>query len=299
MSDMAGSTSSPTSPELTVIVTTRNRADVLDETLGAIAKQTWDGEWELLVLDNGSTDGTPETLQRWLDRMPVPMRIVTAGERNNASYSRNTAVANTTARSVAFIDDDDVVGAGWVAAIGDALRTYPMLGSRFDYHLLNDHQLAERRHFQTKELGRFHDAVVVNGGGMACHRELWNAVGGSNEEFRTGQDIDFSLRVAMRGDVIPHFCEDAVYHMRLRDGLGAAFRQGRNFGRAWVHLYSVHGGSFGASRDDERPWTRRWLALVLRLRNLRTRSQRLSWCFDVGHNYGRLLGSVRHRTWCP
>ncbi len=285
--------------ELTVVVTAHNRADVIDETLASIAEQRWDGDWDLLLLDNDSTDATPEILHRWADEMPVPTRVVAATERHNPSYARNTAVAATDAASVAFVDDDDVIGEGWVAAIGDALRTHELVASRHDYRRLNDPAQIKDRVNQTTALSTFHGTPVVSGGGLGCRRSLWNAVGGSNEAFRTGQDIDFALRVAAHGDVEPVLVDDAEYSVRLRSAAAKAFGQGERMGRAEVRLRAAHTPDAALAADAGRRWARRWLALALRIRGLGSEANRRRWAFDVGHEIGRLRGMVVHRTWAP
>ena len=64
--------------DLTVVVPTHNRADLIEETLAALAEQEWaGGRWDIVLVDNDSTDATPEILERWAERMPVPTRIVT------------------------------------------------------------------------------------------------------------------------------------------------------------------------------------------------------------------------------
>ena len=68
--------------------------------------------------------------------------LVSATDRHTPSYSRNVGVAETDATSIAFIDDDDVIGDGWVAAIGSALREHQLVGSRFEYHALNEPTVA-------------------------------------------------------------------------------------------------------------------------------------------------------------
>ena len=124
--------------ELAVVVTTYNRALLLDEVLACLAKQTWlDGSWEIVVVDNNSTDETSEVLRGWEADMPVQFSAITAADRQGPSYARNVGAASTQAVSVAFVDDDDLVGDGWVAAIGTSLREHSIVGSKFDHYALN------------------------------------------------------------------------------------------------------------------------------------------------------------------
>lgn len=288
-----------TTPELTLAITTRDRIDLIDETLAAVADQTWDGDWDVLVIDNGSSDGTADRVRSWLDRMPVPARLVTADERHNPSYSRNAAVANTEARSVAFVDDDDVIGDGWVAAIGDALREHEFVGSRMEYRRLNRGALADAVPFQSARLGRHFGVPIVDSAGSGCRRTLWARVGGSDEAFRNSQDVDFSLRVAQHTDVTPHFCEDAVYHARRRAGFVSSYRRGVRRGRAEVQLHETHGARIGANADNLVIAVARWVRLAGQSTWLFSTSRRMIWAENAGRRVGRLRGSIDRRVWFP
>lgn len=189
-------------PELTVIVTAHNRADVVGDTLAALADQQWDdGTWDIIIVDNDSTDDTVAIAETWLPKMQASARILHATERHNPSYARNTAVANTGATNVAFIDDDDMVGAGWVAAIGAALRIHEFVASRSEYDELNPPGLAATGSFQVERLGKHFGADIVDSAGSGLRREHWIALGGSNEVFRNAEDTDFALRKIGRAHV--------------------------------------------------------------------------------------------------
>lgn len=285
--------------ELTVVVTTRNRGHLIGDTLAALRDQAWDGAWDVVVVDNGSTDDTPAIVRAALADLPVPARLIVAAERHNPSYSRNAGVAATTATSVAFVDDDDEITPGWVAAIGHALREHQFVGSRMDYLKLNGPQLGATTTFQTERLGKHFDAPIVDSAGSGCRRALWAAVGGSNESYRNGQDVDFSLRVARHGEVVPHFCADALYHARLRGSTRGAFSRGRRRGRSEVRLFREHGAAFGARPDPIWIAVGRWARLVVRLPHLAAAGRRVVWFEDAGRRVGRLGACIRDRTWYP
>lgn len=286
--------------ELTVIVTTHNRADQLDAALAAIADQSWnDGTWDVVVVDNGSADETPALLHDWVGRMPVPLRIVTAADRYGPSYARNTGVEHTDATSVAFVDDDDLVGPGWVAAIGTALRDHALVGSRYEYDRLNRTELAAANDFQTEGLATTADTPVVSGGGLGCRRELWLRVDGSDESLRIGEDIDFSLRASRTADVTAAFVEDATYHIRLHEGAAAAIRRGRLHGKAAAHLHRRHGLDHGDRPDPPGLLAKVWMGYVLRLPTLTTVERRTVYAEQLGRRIGRLEGSLRERVWYP
>lgn len=288
-----------TAPDLSVIITTHNRADDVAEALASLSTQVWaTGSWDVIVVDNASTDETPAVLREWQGRLPVDCTIVHANEGRGPSYARNTGVRHSSARSVAFVDDDDLVAPGWVAAIGTALEEEALVGSRFDHHRLNPAALADHTMVQVDRLGDAYGASAASGGGLGCRRELWERLGGSDESLRYGEDIDFSLRAAALG-APAGFCADAIYQPRLSDGVRAAFRRGWAHGRASVGLFVRHGRANGATPDPASLLVRVWVGFVVRLPSLRDEPRRLVYSEQLGRRLGRLNESARRRVWYP
>src|SRR6266508_28055 len=102
------------SPLLSVVLCTFNRADVVVRTLDAVLAQ--EGiDFEVVVVDDGSTDATPETLAAVAerDRRVRPVRQANAG----LSVARNTGLAAAAGAWVVFLDDDDLPDPGWLATL--------------------------------------------------------------------------------------------------------------------------------------------------------------------------------------
>jgi glycosyltransferase involved in cell wall biosynthesis len=287
--------------ELSVILPTRNGERFIEEQLEALSRQAWDARWEIVLLNNGSTDSTRELLEHWTRRMPVETTIVDADEYLSLAYARNAGVAAASGTSVAFCDDDDVVCDGWVGAIGEALRRSPFVASSFEYQRLNDPVTAAvRGSFQTDQLGVVMGVEVASGGGAGCHREAWERVGGNSLSFfHSGEDIDFSLRLTRELGISPVLVTAAVYHVRLRSGAGRAFTQGVRFARAAVSLYKLHGAALGAKPEPARHILRRWAGLVARLPGVVEKHRRSKWFWQLGYRLGRLRGSFTERVWYP
>src|SRR5438132_11339274 len=73
---------------LSVVIPCLNSADQLPVQLWALAREKWQGWWEVVISDNGSTDGTREVAERFKDRLPR-LLVVDASDRRGASYARN------------------------------------------------------------------------------------------------------------------------------------------------------------------------------------------------------------------
>jgi glycosyltransferase involved in cell wall biosynthesis len=119
---------------VTVIVCTWNRAGLLARTLGRMRGLTVpsDCEWELLVVDNASTDATAEVLAGLAGRLPLRVeREPVLG----LARARNRAVVAARGSLLLFTDDDTFVDAGWLAAYAGAAARFPeavYFGGRID-----------------------------------------------------------------------------------------------------------------------------------------------------------------------
>lgn len=109
-------------PQFTVAVCTRNRWTRLQVTLACLCRQSWPGRWELLVVDNASSDRTAQELDGLLRTFPVPARALVEPVVGIAA-ARNRALAAARAPWLLFLDDDTSCGPGWLAAYARALRT--------------------------------------------------------------------------------------------------------------------------------------------------------------------------------
>lgn len=108
--------------DVSIAICTYNRAGLLDETLARIATQRIpDGvSWEVLVIDNGSTDATSRVIDRHRAGLPLRSFFEPAP---GVSHARNRAMLEARGDLLLCTDDDVRVGPGWVeAAIGAAAR---------------------------------------------------------------------------------------------------------------------------------------------------------------------------------
>lgn len=108
-------------PLISVIVCTRNRAELLARALASVTDQEFPhDDYEILVVDNGSTDRTPEVAAQFRGRAEI--RCLRE-ERVGLCIARNTGWQAASGRYVAFFDDDAIAMPGWLAAIRDGFGT--------------------------------------------------------------------------------------------------------------------------------------------------------------------------------
>ena len=109
---------------LTVLICTWNRSALLEETLGSLATMDVAStiRWEVVVVDNNSTDDTRQVVQQAARAFPAPVRYVFE-PRQGKSTAMNAGLGASNAPIVAFTDDDVLVSRDWLTAISDAFRT--------------------------------------------------------------------------------------------------------------------------------------------------------------------------------
>jgi glucosyl-dolichyl phosphate glucuronosyltransferase len=103
-------------PRITVAVITYNRSRFLKETLAGLVKQDFpSGQWELLVVDNNSSDDTAEIVASFMSTAPFPRRIVET--RQGLDHGRNRAVNEARGEVIVLADDDILMGPDWLTLL--------------------------------------------------------------------------------------------------------------------------------------------------------------------------------------
>lgn len=238
--------------KVSVIICTRNRANYLPECLSSIASQKAASSFEVIVVDNNSTDGTPALLREWC-RNDSRFRS-TREDRLGLSRAKNAGIALARGNLLIFTDDDVVVEPHW-------LETYNEFFARqMDRRVIAGGPIIPI----PADLGDwpmwFHRRALCNVGLLDYESErplekweyLWGAnmaiprwvisdfgpwddsVGRRGEERGTFEDIEYQDRVRI-GGVSTWFCPDAVVHHRVdrrtvtpRGVVSKAFARGRN-----------------------------------------------------------------------
>jgi glycosyltransferase involved in cell wall biosynthesis len=284
-------------PELTIILPVYNGAAHIADQLDALVDQSWSPRWEVLVVDNGSTDLTRVIVEQYVTRHPELIRVTDAPDAHNLAYVRNVGVRAALGTAVAFCDDDDLVGEAWVSAMGDALRDHALVGSHMEYRRLSSEPaLSDRAEFQSNGIESVFGIPVVNGV-SGVQRSLWDALGGNDETLHaTGEDFDFAMRAHLHRGVEPHFAPDAIYHVRRRSSRKATFRQARRYGRAMAFLYARHARGQVGHRNSSKSAVWAWLWIGLHINEAFDTNRSVRWAWRAGTRLGRLEGSVRHRV---
>ena len=101
-------------PMVSVVIPTYNRKDMLKECLESLFNQTYPKErYEIIVVNDGSTDGTEEVLNEYAKKAPCAFKWFTQ-QNKGPCVARNLGVKNARGEIICFIDDDCVAEKKWI-----------------------------------------------------------------------------------------------------------------------------------------------------------------------------------------
>jgi len=216
-------------PRISVAVCTYNGSRTLDETLAALEVLDYP-DYEVIVINDGSTDDSPEIASRRRCRL-------VSTENRGLSHARNLALEQSTGSIVAYIDDDAYPDPHWLrylalaflqsdhAAIGGPNLAPPGDGWIADC-------VANAPGNPVHVLISDREAEHIPGCNMAFRKSALEAVGGFDPQFRVaGDDVDLCWRLTDAGFTLGFSSAAMVWHHR-RNSIRAFWRQQRGYGRA-------------------------------------------------------------------
>lgn len=283
--------------ELSVIIPCYNGEDTLSNQLSALENQQWDAPWEVVVVDNRSTDDSRAVVRQFQERMPN-LRLVDGFGQQGQPYALNTGVAAARSDAVAFCDVDDVVGEGWVAAMGEALKRHDFVAARFDFEKLNPPWTVKYRpNPQNKGIQQYNNPPYLphaGGGSLGVKRHIFERAGGFDDAFPALHDTDFCWKVQRLGVPLV-FVPEAVLHVRLRDTLDGLFKQAMAYGEFNVKLYAKY-HRLDMPKLSWRPGARSWKRILRGLPRWRHPELRPQVVRGLGWRLGRFKGCIKYRT---
>lgn len=286
--------------ELSVILPSHNGEKTIGAQLEALARQQWPGEWELVFVDNRSTDGTRAMVEAYRDRLPS-LSVISAEEKSGIAYALNCGIAASRGTSILICNDDDEVAPGWLAAMGDALRVHEVVAGSLEQERLNENwMIGVRGRPQSDRLpewGFLPYLPFAFAASIGVRRSLHDAIGGFDEDIApAAEDMDYCWRLQLAGAEI-HFVPNAVTHYRMRSDLPGLWRQAYNYGVGNVLVYRKH-RALGLAPAPH-PWrvgVRAWLGLGKRLLLAWSKARFALFVWHLGLRMGMLRASVQHRV---
>lgn len=243
-----------TTPEISVIICTYNRSDKLPGVFDDLKKQVFTDQnfvWELVLVDNNSTDQTREVAESYRDKKELCIQYVFE-PRQGKSFALNTGIKAAKGETLVFTDDDVLLNKHWLSSVYKAVTRYPyncfggkvlpvMEGSLPKWLSVDDRKyriyggpiVSHDRGNQIKEYDE--TMWVPIGSNMVIRKKLFEKYGYFNtrlgfyskETLIYGEDSEIMFRFKNGGEAILYFPEALVHHPAPAD------RMKKSYFRKW------------------------------------------------------------------
>jgi glycosyltransferase involved in cell wall biosynthesis len=193
--------------KVTVIIPTFNRGYSLAESVQSVLDQNFT-DYDLIVVDDGSTDNTPEILRQFTGVQQIRLE-----ENRGVSYARNQGISQAKGEWVAFLDSDDLWKKNKLSTQMEWIENHP------DHKAIYTDEIWIRNGVRVNAMNKHRKysgdifryclpLCIVSPSSVLLHADLLKEVGGFDESMPVCEDYDLWLRIAKR---IPfHFIEEKL-----------------------------------------------------------------------------------------
>ncbi len=284
-------------PTLSVIVPVYNAEHTIERQLKALKNQNFDEIFEVIIVDNRSTDKTLEVASEFIRTAPN-FRCVSANLKQGVSYARNTGFAKSRAQKVVFCDADDVVDANWLFELNESFVSgYKIVGGTLEYVTYDG------RHFKTVDMPFQNGEDLLSPAGANCGvtKEVFLELGGFDENLVLGgEDSEFFWRAKILGYELGFNTSAKISYFQRKNMLATA-KQFAKFGKSQWEIARKFNFEYGLTPNSLRALLIFFVDMVTIFNFLvlspRARFNKAS---RLGRNWGVLQGCLanylRNRT---
>ncbi len=258
--------------ELSIIISTYNRAQSLLRTLNSVAEQSVEpAKWECVVVNNASTDNTEEVCSQFIAEHPtLNIRLVTE-PKQGLSHARNCGVHASKGTYVVFIDDDETVSSDFVEAYIELFATHSAFaaagavvpcyeGGRPKWMSKYPEQMIANPIDLGDSICTIPSDITPAGGNMAFNREVFTlygdfdtALGRNGKKLLGGEENDMFARIRALGERVYYTPRAKVYHHISADKLTPEYFESLAYGVGQSkRLRAEKEGSLKFLYEDER-----------------------------------------------
>lgn len=238
---------------ISVVVAVRNEKNYIERCIESLLNQNYD-DYEIIVVDGMSNDGTYELLQKLQKKHGFKLF---QNKKRNAAAGRNIGIKAAEGDIIAFIDGDAIADKNWLSNIKSAFERSGAIG------VGGPDLIPEDSDEKSKIIGYVMTSPIARGGrfnpstqhammeeeryvkhiptcNLALKREVFNEVGLFDEEFVKGQDLELNYRITKAGYRLFYSPSIKVVHYR-KQSIKSFARQIYKWAKAKVAIIKKHG----------------------------------------------------------
>ncbi|HEX2260861.1 MAG TPA: glycosyltransferase [Candidatus Binatia bacterium] len=208
-------------PSVSVVIATHNRSRLLKETIDSVLKQTFQ-DFELIVVDDGSTDDTEEVLKSYGDHLHFLRQ-----ENRGPSAARNLGISHARAAWISIQDSDDLCAPDHLETLYSFVEKKPDIGMVFANGAYLDDRGPTRKTIIPRakskrlanngvELTDLFTTSIVRLQAALLSKKAFFAIGGLDENLRISMDLDLAFRFVTRFPIA--YLDKVVFFYRRHDG---------------------------------------------------------------------------------
>ncbi|MFW9818167.1 MAG: glycosyltransferase [Candidatus Thorarchaeota archaeon] len=231
-------TISPLNP-VSIVVPIKNRGDLLPSLIENLSNIDYE-EYEIIIVDDCSTDNTKELLKEY------PVKSIHLEKSVGSAEARNIGIKEAKNEIVALTDSDCFVSKNWLKNLVPYLNSYDMVGGRV---IFCDNVEKKLNPFNAKEetvLKKDTSINFLNTSNMLFKKEIWKLSGGFLS-YRI-EDLEFSWRVLKKGFKLIYSPKGLVIHHGNRTPI-QNIRKYLQYGKSYSKIAFIHKMSFSFKTD--------------------------------------------------
>ena len=226
--------------DLSVIIPVYNDPEGIDATLQSVTQQTCP-DYEVVPVDNNSTDETPAVIQRWAERCPDLIRPSAERAQQSSYAARNTGIRAARGEILVFLDADMKAPSDWLQKVRAVFSetTVDYLGYRVETYVPDGEEsfwgwydtvmgLPSRYHYEQKQFAPTSC--------LAIRHSVVERVGPFDASATSGGDKEFGGRVHRHPDLTTAFRDDIVVYHPARTTFAAHRKKALRVGRGLARL---------------------------------------------------------------
>lgn len=232
---------------ISLVICTRNRARQLERCLETVKQIQCDQPWELVIIDNGSTDATQGVIDRFRNSLPCQLSV-SVEPTPGLGRARNLGWRTARGEVISFTDDDCYPDPSFLSAVLDAFQPNPrlgFLGGQIRLYDPTDYKITIQEHDRRESLPAhsFIPTGLIQGANFSLRRAALEDAHGFDEMFGAGtrfpcEDIDIVARASAAGWEGAYNPAPLVYHHHGRKTEDEATRLMKQYDRGRGAYYA-------------------------------------------------------------